>query len=294
MKNQKKSKRQNLVFAAIAAFSFLFVANSSAFAQENWKSGDEWRSQYKIGDKVQFSISGNASDFQTCIVSENSPQAAMRVKCEDFKQWSAGSYIVYGKSDIRPQTSAKTAYNNGQTENENETRNDWSSGNEWRGKFNVGDKIRFSISEKAADFQTCTVTENDPQFVMRVECDAFKHWEAGVYIVHSESNLKSSKTQSTNGNGQKNTPTKQTGGSSSGLKVGEYACYGSGGQIMAGLGFKVMSGNRYTDLDGGNAGTFAVSGDTVKFRGGHLGGQTGRELKNYNFRIGAQATCELF
>lgn len=73
MKNKIKSNRQNLVFAAIAIFSFLFVTNSSAFAQENWKSGDDWRGQYKISDKVQFSISGNTSDFQVCTVSENSP-----------------------------------------------------------------------------------------------------------------------------------------------------------------------------------------------------------------------------
>ncbi|MBK5255565.1 MAG: hypothetical protein JJE39_05995 [Vicinamibacteria bacterium] len=28
-----------------------------------------------------------------------------------------------------------------------------------------------------------------------------------------------------------------------GLKIGEYACYGSGGRILAGLGFKVLPGN---------------------------------------------------
>lgn len=218
----------------------------------------------------------------------------MRVKCEDFKQWSAGSYIVYGKNDIRPQTSVKTANNNDQTKNENATQKKWSEFNKWRSGYQVGDKIQVTISEEPEDFQTCTVTENDPQFVMRVECDDFKHWEAGVYIIHSEANLKSSKTHSTIGNNQNNTPPKQKGGNSSGLKVGEYACYGSGGRIMAGLGFKVLSGNRYTDLGGGNAGTFTVSGDTIKFRGGHLGGQVGREISNYNFKIGAQATCEPF
>jgi hypothetical protein len=34
-----------------------------------------------------------------------------------------------------------------------------------------------------------------------------------------------------------------------GLKTGEYACYGSGGRILMGFGFKVAPGNRYNDLD---------------------------------------------
>ena len=66
----------------------------------------------------------------------------------------------------------------------------------------------------------------------------------------------------------------------------------SGGRIMIGLGFKVTGGGRYTDLDGKNPGTFAVNGETVSFKGGHLGGQSGRALSNGNFRIGAQASCE--
>ncbi len=78
------------------------------------------------------------------------------------------------------------------------------------------------------------------------------------------------------------------------LKVGEYACYGSGGRIMIGLGFKVLPSNRYTDLDGKESGTFSISGTTVTFSGGHLDGQTGRNLRNYKFTIGAQAECEPF
>ena len=64
------------------------------------------------------------------------------------------------------------------------------------------------------------------------------------------------------------------------------------GTLLIGLGFKVQSGNRYTDLDNKERGTFSISGDTVTFRGGHLDGQVGRELRNYRFRIGKQADCE--
>ncbi|HEV2865796.1 MAG TPA: hypothetical protein VGX37_04725 [Allosphingosinicella sp.] len=78
------------------------------------------------------------------------------------------------------------------------------------------------------------------------------------------------------------------------LRTGEYACYGSGGQIMGGLGFRVTGPGRYTDLDGATSGTFSVSGSSVTFRGGHLDGQTGRELTANGFHIGQQATCEFW
>jgi len=78
-----------------------------------------------------------------------------------------------------------------------------------------------------------------------------------------------------------------------GLKPGEYACYGSGGSILIGLGFKVLAGNRYTDLDGKERGTFSISGDNVTFRGGHLDGQVGTNLHDYKFNIHS-ASCEPF
>lgn len=86
-------------------------------------------------------------------------------------------------------------------------------------------------------------------------------------------------------------PPKQNGGTASGLKIGEYACTGSGGRIMIGLSFKVLSGNRFTNLDDDQSGTFTITGDTVKFSGGHLDGITGRNLKDYWFVVGTQASC---
>lgn len=80
------------------------------------------------------------------------------------------------------------------------------------------------------------------------------------------------------------------------LKTGEYACYGSGSQILAGLAFKVLPGKRYTDTDGGNAGSYRVDDGSVTFSGGHLDGTVGRELNRNrkSFRIGRQALCEPF
>lgn len=80
--------------------------------------------------------------------------------------------------------------------------------------------------------------------------------------------------------------------SAEGLKVGEYACYGSGGTLLIGLGFKVTEPGRYTDLDGGSAGRYKINGSTVTFTGGHLDGETGRDLKDGKFTIGTLAGCE--
>ncbi len=119
MKKQTKSNWQTkLMAAAIATVVFMFAVSSSTIAQETWERGDEWRGQFKIGDKAQFSISGNASDFQTCIVTENHPQNSMRVKCEAFRQWSESTYIVYGKSSIRTVQIAKTVMDKKQTKDE--------------------------------------------------------------------------------------------------------------------------------------------------------------------------------
>lgn len=80
---------------------------------------------------------------------------------------------------------------------------------------------------------------------------------------------------------------------SGGLKLGEYACYGSGGSILIGLGFKVLDGSRYTDLDNKEHGTYSISADSVTFHGGHLDGQVGTNLKDYKFNIHS-ASCEPF
>ena len=53
-----------------------------------------------------------------------------------------------------------------------------------------------------------------------------------------------------------------------GLNAGEYTCYGSGGQVLGGLGFKVLAGQCFTDLDDGNAGSYKIVGTEVIFSGG--------------------------
>jgi len=84
------------------------------------------------------------------------------------------------------------------------------------------------------------------------------------------------------------------GGGGGALATGEYACYGSGGRLLIGLGFKVPSNGVYTDLDRKSKGTFAAQGTSIVFHGGHLDGQTGRNLKNNRFVLGQMVSCEPF
>ena len=72
-----------------------------------------------------------------------------------------------------------------------------------------------------------------------------------------------------------------------GLQPGEYACAGSGGTILIGLGFKLDANGSYTDLDGKNAGRVVESGGNISFVGGHLAGEVGRNVRGgTNFEIG--------
>jgi hypothetical protein len=64
-----------------------------------------------------------------------------------------------------------------------------------------------------------------------------------------------------------------------GLQPGEYACAGSGGIILIGLGFKLNSDGSYTDLDGKNSGRVSFSGSSVTFTGGHLNGYVGNNVR---------------
>ena len=70
------------------------------------------------------------------------------------------------------------------------------------------------------------------------------------------------------------------------LRPGEYACAGSGGTILIGLGFILRGDGTYTDLDGKSHGRVVFSASTVKFVGGHLDGYVGRNIRGgSNFEI---------
>lgn len=76
--------------------------------------------------------------------------------------------------------------------------------------------------------------------------------------------------------------------SGAGLRPGEYACAGSGGTILIGLGFLLNGDSSYTDLDKKNSGRVVFEGSNVKFVGGHLNGYVGTNVRSgTNFEIHA-------
>src|SRR3569623_1946784 len=76
------------------------------------------------------------------------------------------------------------------------------------------------------------------------------------------------------------------------LPAGEYSCVGSGGEVLLGLGFRLMADGTYTDLDNTTSGTWTISGDEVTFTGGNLDGYSGRDIKENGFTIGRMASCQ--
>jgi hypothetical protein len=158
--------------------------------------------------------------------------------------------------------------------------------------FAIGESVEIEASGR---WVPCVVTENNPEFIMRVRCKEVSDLSraAGVYTVDRDNPRAVRKAGSTQPLTPAVTaPTRPA--ATSGLRNGEYACYGSGGRILAGFGFKVLPGGRYADLDGTSSGSYTVEADTVKFRRGHLDGTIGRALSKNNFRIGKQANCEPF
>lgn len=191
-------------------------------------AASDWQTAYQKGDAVQLKITDTI--WQECTVSENTPGGLLRVMCKEYIEprpgtysRAGGTYIAYGKGDLRRLGSA-----------------------------------------------SASVAVNQPRRTERQSIETGNRGNSKPVGVLAQSAVNGS------------------------LRLGEYACYGSGGRILAGFGFKVLAGGRYTDLDATSSGSYTVEGDTLKFRGGHLDGTVGRALKKSNFRIGAQADCEPF
>ena len=83
---------------------------------------------------------------------------------------------------------------------------------------------------------------------------------------------------------------------SSSLYLGEYASYGygNGGRLMAGMGFTLMEGGRYYDLDKGRGGTYVYDpGEaTISFQSGFLEGQVGKKVTPKGFWLTETVFCE--
>ncbi len=77
------------------------------------------------------------------------------------------------------------------------------------------------------------------------------------------------------------------------LPAGEYACY-SGSTILLGMGLNIHDASTYGDLDDRTEGTFLINGDSVSFSDGHLDGQTGTNIHDNGFTLGAAIFCQLW
>jgi len=69
------------------------------------------------------------------------------------------------------------------------------------------------------------------------------------------------------------------------LQPGEYACAGSGGRILIGLGFKLLADGTYTDLDGKTSGGVVDRRSTGSLVGGRLAGHVGHNSRGANCEI---------
>ncbi|MBL8112155.1 MAG: hypothetical protein JNK60_04680 [Acidobacteria bacterium] len=276
--------------------SWRMVLIISALAATDLRGQDEWRDAYKVGDRVELQITGDL--WQQCVVTENSPNSVMKGRCEGLvapppsTYRRAGGVYILSKSDTRKAgrqsaggapivtKPAPTATSRGPGGGPDSSRGS---------AFAVGDEVEIEASKH---WVPCVVSENQPPSVMRVRCSAYPALSrvAGEYTVDRDNPAAVRRATGRIGLQPTAPPTPRVVPGPAGLRVGEYACYGSGGRIL--FGFKVLAGNRYADLEGSGSGSFSVSGTSVTFRGGSLGGQVGRDLRGHSFTLASKAECE--
>jgi hypothetical protein len=85
----------------------------------------------------------------------------------------------------------------------------------------------------------------------------------------------------------------QAGSSGASLSPGQWACYGSGGRLLIGLGFIAQANGVYTDLDRKTRGSYTIQGGTITFRGGHLDKMIGENYRNNTFELSG-TSCQPF
>ena len=96
--------------------------------------------------------------------------------------------------------------------------------------------------------------------------------------------------------GQQMVPAPKNGGTNTAneLYIGEYACYGTGGRMMTGMGFTLLPNGKYYDLDKKRGGSYSYNKQqaTIKFTGGFLAGQQGTGVKQTGFKISNTVNAE--
>jgi len=276
-----------------AVFFTVVLSGSTSLGQ------DDWRADYAVGDEVMFSISGRDIDMQPCMIVQNDAGSAMRVECEKYKHWPAGDYMVYEAGSLSAAAPGPGGQGNGGQANGRLDPAKFPEF-EWRAGYPVGSTVSFTISGRPGDAQPCTVSENTPNSVMRVRCETFKTWRAGEYPVYASEYVEAAGGAPGWNNlglaccAPDPEPVPPVPPVTGEVKLGNYACYGSGGAVLAGFNFNLLAGNRYVDASGNNGGEYSVEGGDIVFAGGELDGMRYRQTAPNHYRLGAQASCEPF
>ena len=76
--------------------------------------------------------------------------------------------------------------------------------------------------------------------------------------------------------------------------IGQFACYGSGGSLLIGLGHVLKADGTYQNLDGGNGGRWSYDpgAATIAFTGGFMDGQVGHGVDAGGYQISDGIHCE--
>jgi hypothetical protein len=161
--------------------------------------------------------------------------------------------------------------------------------NRYYGETCVGKMDKWKFDLMPDDFGGWTV-----QGRMTVPGECKKNPSEGVSAIALASLPGKPAGKAASADAQGTAPAAPAAGDSGNLYLGEYACYGTGGTLLAAMGFHLKPGGKYHDLDGGGAGTYNYNArqGTISFRGGFLDGETGRDVRNTGFQLTSTIHCE--
>lgn len=265
---------------------------------------------FRMGERVE--LNANGPHWQSCVVVEpGSLYAVMRLRCEPYSSpgYSRHGGIFTESFDSRDVRRAATPSANdpARTPASGPAGSPARSpaGNPARGpagapaanasSWRIGQAVEM---EASGHWVPCTISDIQEyagaEPLIRVNCTAYPALNrvAGTYIVHNNVDGLRPATGRIGPAPRPSPPQPPPARRGASLANGEYSCMGVGGRLMIGLGFRVVGPGRTVDLDGGNPGTFTISGGMIRFSGGHLDGQTGRNLnKRGEFNLGTGASC---
>jgi hypothetical protein len=244
-------------------------------------------SPYQAEESVELHANGN--HWQKCVVTApGDVNRVMRMQCEPYQ----GAGYSRGGGMYTETITSKGVRRAGAPAPRLQATQTPTSG----GGYTVGQTVKVEASQQWVPCTVSDIQHHGAIPMIRVYCLAYPALSRaeGVYLVHNNEEAIRPATGRIGPAPKPAVPARAQPAPGNSLHVGEYACYGSGGQILGGLKFNITAAGRYTAAYGA-AGTYAISGGNVTFRGGAMDGVTVREPKaNNSFRVGSQAECEFW